>query len=340
MAIGVDEGLGSVARALRARGVWNDTLLVFLSDNGGVLQAGAPNTPLRGSKSTWLEGGIHVRAALGGGYVPAVLRGRASRTMLHEADFYPTLSYLAGHAEPRADPKAAARGVTMPVDGRNAAPSWRKLFETAEAAGFGGAVNELISPAISDWCGGEISEIGGGGGEGEGCVPGTRLIEHDRGGAGGHTFTFLKGARAWKVYSWNAPPCHPRHAFDGCPWDPSSWVAAPESHARPSLPPQCSIQCSGRRSSHGIVLRAPRTPPHCAWRQVYLPSATCPSTDVGSCKSKAPGWCDAANRDLPAAVACGPCDLGAISGAYPCRLYGPSDPKGCTPEEPCVFDLA
>ena len=58
MAIGVDEGLGSVARALRARGVWNDTLLVFLSDNGGVLQAGAPNTPLRGSKSTWLEGGM------------------------------------------------------------------------------------------------------------------------------------------------------------------------------------------------------------------------------------------------------------------------------------------
>ena len=73
-----------------------------------------PNTPLRGGKNTVLEGGVRVRTALGGGYVPPVLRGEASTMVAHLVDWYPTLVELAGGA-PYADPKEL--GAAVPVDG-------------------------------------------------------------------------------------------------------------------------------------------------------------------------------------------------------------------------------
>ena len=62
MALAVDEGLGRLVDVLKRRaGAWDQTLLIFINDNGGHTQAGSPNTPLRGGKATQLEGGIHVR---------------------------------------------------------------------------------------------------------------------------------------------------------------------------------------------------------------------------------------------------------------------------------------
>lgn len=146
------------------------------------MQLSAPNIPLRGGKSSFLEGGIHVRASLGGGYIPVELRGRHSRTLMHEADFYPTLGYLAGLDDPYADPIAAREGIHLPVDGRNAATSWRLLYETAVASdGFEGATNELISASIMDWCtNGSAFFPTALGGASCAPIPGTRLIEHDR----------------------------------------------------------------------------------------------------------------------------------------------------------------
>lgn len=98
MAYSFDEGLGHAVDVMqqRADGAWNRTLLIYLNDNGGLLVNGCPNDPLRGGKISMLEGGIHVRAVLGGGWLPPELRGSYSRTVLSFADFYPTLSYLAG----------------------------------------------------------------------------------------------------------------------------------------------------------------------------------------------------------------------------------------------------
>ena len=72
MLTALDEGVGKVLETVRAAGLEQDTLVVFLSDNGGPTMLGTTingsrNDPFRGSKRTTLEGGIRVpvRAAAG-----------------------------------------------------------------------------------------------------------------------------------------------------------------------------------------------------------------------------------------------------------------------------------
>jgi arylsulfatase A-like enzyme len=56
----MDDGVGQVRAALRRNRVSNNTLVVFLSDNGGVLKNTSTNDPWRGSKTSVWEGGFRV----------------------------------------------------------------------------------------------------------------------------------------------------------------------------------------------------------------------------------------------------------------------------------------
>ncbi len=57
----LDEGIGRILDDLQMRGELENTLIVFLSDNGGSVEVShAINAPLRGTKGTFLEGGIRV----------------------------------------------------------------------------------------------------------------------------------------------------------------------------------------------------------------------------------------------------------------------------------------
>jgi len=65
MMLALDEGIGKVRKTVADAGLEQDTLVCFISDNGGPTMPGTTvngsrNTPLRGSKRTTLEGGIHV----------------------------------------------------------------------------------------------------------------------------------------------------------------------------------------------------------------------------------------------------------------------------------------
>jgi arylsulfatase A-like enzyme len=55
----VDDGVGELLKALRELKLEGDTLVFFLSDNGGPVGInGSSNTPLRGAKGQLYEGGI------------------------------------------------------------------------------------------------------------------------------------------------------------------------------------------------------------------------------------------------------------------------------------------
>eukprot|EP00039_Didymoeca_costata_P026999 m.17182 g.17182 ORF g.17182 m.17182 type:complete len:590 (+) comp5927_c0_seq2:58-1827(+) len=116
MATIADEVLGNVTSVFKARGMWENTLLIYTSDNGGPageLASGhsGNNFPLRGGKTNVFEGGIRVTAFLSGGLIPASVRGEIRTGYIHVSDWYPTVIGLAG-----GDPTNNAPGLP-PVDG-------------------------------------------------------------------------------------------------------------------------------------------------------------------------------------------------------------------------------
>ena len=57
----MDDYVGKLVSALQRKGLYNNTVIVFSSDNGGAPGiGGASNLPLRGTKGTLYEGGIRV----------------------------------------------------------------------------------------------------------------------------------------------------------------------------------------------------------------------------------------------------------------------------------------
>eukprot|EP00051_Salpingoeca_urceolata_P006975 m.92254 g.92254 ORF g.92254 m.92254 type:complete len:519 (-) comp15063_c0_seq2:211-1767(-) len=114
----VDSIVGNVTAALKETGMWENTLFLFTSDNGGpaaksVSGSAANNYPLRGGKHTAWDGGHRVIAFVSGGLVPQHQRGTKLEGYIHIADWYATFAHLAGF-----DPTDNAPG--MPgVDGIN-----------------------------------------------------------------------------------------------------------------------------------------------------------------------------------------------------------------------------
>lgn len=61
MVSAMDDGIGRVLSTLKDNNILENTLVLFLSDNGGPTEAnGSDNTPLSGGKGTVMEGGIRV----------------------------------------------------------------------------------------------------------------------------------------------------------------------------------------------------------------------------------------------------------------------------------------
>ncbi len=85
----MDDGIGQVLDAIEQNGYADNTLIVFTSDNGGQVNVGANNGPLRDGKGTVYEGGLRVPAIV---VWPGVVQpGSASDYAALTMDIYPTL---------------------------------------------------------------------------------------------------------------------------------------------------------------------------------------------------------------------------------------------------------
>lgn len=90
----MDEALGQILDALDQEGIADETIVWFLSDNGGQLPGGADNSPLRGGKGMVYEGGMRVPSVVRWpGWIPP---GLVVDSMVTVVDVLPTLYEMVG----------------------------------------------------------------------------------------------------------------------------------------------------------------------------------------------------------------------------------------------------
>ncbi len=137
----MDEAIGQIVAALDEKGLRENTLILFSSDNGGPSPGKVTsNGPLRAGKGTIYEGGVRVCAfASWPGRIPGGARIKAP---LHIVDWYPTLVKLAGGS---AEQK-------LPLDGRDI---WPVLTQGApsphDALLLSGTRPEQVAIRQGDW---------------------------------------------------------------------------------------------------------------------------------------------------------------------------------------------
>ncbi len=85
----LDDNIGKVLDALKAANLEEETLIIFISDNGGSPLTGANNSPLTGGKYSLWEGGIRVPMAI---LYPGKIEANKTETQyVSAADIMPTI---------------------------------------------------------------------------------------------------------------------------------------------------------------------------------------------------------------------------------------------------------
>ena len=89
----MDRGVGEVMSALRQHKLRENTLLVFLSDNGAMFGGPGSNYPLRGGKQSLHEGGVRSVAVVNSPLLRTT--GYVNKHLHHVTDWYVTFQALA-----------------------------------------------------------------------------------------------------------------------------------------------------------------------------------------------------------------------------------------------------
>lgn len=225
MMTAVDDSVRNVTEVYKELGIWNETVVIFSTDNGGNSDTGGSNAPLRGQKATTFEGGVRGVGWVGGGW-PGVQRGVVSKNMMHVSDWYPTI--VKG---------IAGLDVGIPADGT---PALDGLSQWAAITkGEPSPRTEMLLNLVAT---GSSSTV-----PGQGAIRiGKWKLLH------GHTCVWgaLCGncsLRDGKVH--NSPPWEqplPVTAATTPPFCPNGWTPPPESGDRPRPPPDGpGVDCHG-----------------------------------------------------------------------------------------------
>jgi arylsulfatase A-like enzyme len=95
MLTAMDAAIGRILKAVEEKGVKDNTIVFFCSDNGGPAPGRiTDNGPLRAGKTTAYEGGVRVPASI---TWPAKIKaGTVANSPMHIVDLYPTLLNIVG----------------------------------------------------------------------------------------------------------------------------------------------------------------------------------------------------------------------------------------------------
>lgn len=104
MVTALDDGIGHILQTLKSHQLDRETLLFFISDNGGARRFGASNDPLRGEKQEVFEGGV--RAVALARWTGHIAPGETSFNIpMSMVDVFPTLESIAGVSERAGKPR-------------------------------------------------------------------------------------------------------------------------------------------------------------------------------------------------------------------------------------------
>jgi len=116
MAHNLDTSIGRLVEMLKAKGMWDNTVLWLTTDNGGMTYGVATdgigplgvsvssNWPLRGGNATLFEGGVRGVSFVSGGYLPESARGQTRTELMQHVDIPYTMAKLAGAQWTRGTP--------------------------------------------------------------------------------------------------------------------------------------------------------------------------------------------------------------------------------------------
>ena len=141
----VDDSVGRIQHKLQSLGIADRTVIVFMSDNGGLWPQATSNAPLRAGKGYPYEGGV--REPLIIKWPGSVRPGTTCRTPVSSIDFFPTLLEMAG---------VKAQGE---VDGRSLVPLLKQKGQLERDAIYwhyphywaGGRVRPFGAVRAGDW---------------------------------------------------------------------------------------------------------------------------------------------------------------------------------------------
>jgi arylsulfatase A-like enzyme len=130
----MDDAVGEILSTLRNEGLEENTLVVFMSDNGG--SGPSRNTPLSGTKSTMYEGGIRVpMIARWPGRLPA---GAVNHEFLTALEIFPTFIHATGAKAPEGvvlDGFDLLPVITGQEKSKRTEMFWEKQFDKAARVG-------------------------------------------------------------------------------------------------------------------------------------------------------------------------------------------------------------
>ncbi|RZF58333.1 arylsulfatase B [Sphingobacterium corticibacterium] len=90
----LDRGVGHILSTIEQADIADNTIIWFLSDNGGTPKVGGSNLPLRGNKNTEWEGGVRSTSLVY--WKGKVEGGKQIDQVLSFVDVVPTIGFLAG----------------------------------------------------------------------------------------------------------------------------------------------------------------------------------------------------------------------------------------------------
>jgi arylsulfatase B len=156
----LDDSVGDVIEALNEKQILNNTIILFISDNGAMTSGNSlnygSNWPLRGLKMSPFEGGVRVTAAL---WSPGRVKSHLYEDYVHVTDWLPTLLKAVG-----VDPPDSIDGYDIWEEIQSNKKSKRSVFfEIDDTDGYKSVTSgdyKLISgttnKAYSDYQGGNL----------------------------------------------------------------------------------------------------------------------------------------------------------------------------------------